>query len=159
MSPTRKILIGAIFALGWFVVGAGIARTVAGIRAFATVTTDFDYTYSRVSVFYWTVIEVCVGVISSCLPTMRPLLFHYLGDHPVSSIRSALGMRSRNSDDTLVSTGPQAAAKDSFELSLVPERPQRLNSSIVEKTSTNSLPRPAEAIAVQRDFDFISNRV
>ncbi|KAJ8066897.1 hypothetical protein OCU04_004282 [Sclerotinia nivalis] len=76
--PTiRKIFIIGIFLLGGLVY---------------TVLDDFpeaDTTWIYAPVFYWTIIETNVGVLSACLPTLRPLQEQFLRNHPFTRLRKS----------------------------------------------------------------------
>ncbi|KAJ8070660.1 hypothetical protein OCU04_001031 [Sclerotinia nivalis] len=88
MSTARKLQISAIFLLGGLVVGAGIVRCILSVGGVASQNSDFDYTYSRSPAVYWTIIHSGAGVISSCLPTFRPLITHYRIDKSAYALRS-----------------------------------------------------------------------
>ena len=44
MKPLRKLQVFAVFLLGWFVVGTGIARCICSLKGVASQANDFDYT-------------------------------------------------------------------------------------------------------------------
>lgn len=69
--PTRqKIVVSGIFLLGSFVVISSIFRIIAMYDALIP---NRDTTWTRAPAFYWATIETGVGIVSGCLPTMRPL--------------------------------------------------------------------------------------
>jgi len=71
MPVRQKVTVLGIFLLGGFVVLSGIFRVIA---MFDAMKPDPDRTYARAPAFYWATIEVGVGIVSACLPTMRPLI-------------------------------------------------------------------------------------
>jgi len=71
MGIRQKMTVLGIFLLGGFVVLSGIFRVIA---MFDAMKPDPDRTYARAPAFYWATIEVGVGIVSACLPTMRPLI-------------------------------------------------------------------------------------
>ncbi|KAF3765299.1 putative integral membrane protein, partial [Cryphonectria parasitica EP155] len=64
-----KIAVSVMFVLGSFVIIASGLR----IKFMLSMNED-DMTWSYVGVGLWTAVEIDVAVVSSCLPTMRPLL-------------------------------------------------------------------------------------
>ncbi|MCJ1313247.1 hypothetical protein MMC25_006924 [Agyrium rufum] len=73
MPLRRKLAVCGILLLGGFVVAVGVIRFMYGVYAIQDNTPDFDFTYDDVALFCWATVETCVGVISACLPTFRPL--------------------------------------------------------------------------------------
>lgn len=69
MPMHRKIQIMALFALGGCVCVFGIIRSIEVGTA-----SPKDQSWATVSGCIWSCVEPCVGIISACLPTMRPLL-------------------------------------------------------------------------------------
>ena len=93
----RKLGICGVFLLGSFVVGVGIVRVVYHVqltRPNSEIAVDptckprsslpfyqtgetlakCSVTDAWAAVTYWTVVEACIGVVSACLPTLRPLV-------------------------------------------------------------------------------------
>lgn len=69
--PTRqKIFVTGIFLLGAFVVIASIFRITS---IFEGLIPNPDTTWTQAPAFYWGTVESGVGIVSGCLPTMRPL--------------------------------------------------------------------------------------
>ncbi|KAI1178246.1 hypothetical protein F4777DRAFT_576303 [Nemania sp. FL0916] len=101
MTTVRKLQITAIFSLGWFVVGTGIARLYETVSPALTLATRFDETYIQAPSFYWLVVEANVGIISACLPTLNPIASLKLSSI-VDSLRKAFSVRSRSSSETIV---------------------------------------------------------
>jgi hypothetical protein len=93
--PTRqKITVFCIFLLGGFVVVSGIFRVIAMFEALAR---HPDRTYSRAPAFYWATIKTGTGIVSGCLPTMRPLVSRSGPENIIRSVsRRVMGSLSRN---------------------------------------------------------------
>ncbi|KAI1108086.1 hypothetical protein F5Y14DRAFT_117777 [Nemania sp. NC0429] len=72
---TRKIAIIGIFLLGVLVSIVGLIRIgfLTQIYNVLSDSTTADVTWSYAPVYYWTIIETNVGVLSACLPTLRPI--------------------------------------------------------------------------------------
>jgi len=64
----QKAQIMGMFLLGGLVCFASIYRTIVTHEISNT-----DPTWSDVSTDEWSIIELCIGILSACLPTMRPL--------------------------------------------------------------------------------------
>lgn len=64
----QKIQIMGIFFLGGLVCFASIYRSILTHEISHT-----DPSWSDVRATIWTVVELCIGILSACLPTMRPL--------------------------------------------------------------------------------------
>lgn len=97
--------------------------------------------------------EACVGVISACLPTLRPLLSHYSIESRASSLRKVFYWRSN--DSTIVKVPSHADGNSSSEVQLdplKPERPAYGSYTVVEGVPRNSLSGPRQGIYVQREF-------
>lgn len=79
MSTERKIIIICMFLLGGLVSIVGIIRIHFFTQVFSALEvqmqfTDTTWIYSQA--YYWQIIEVNVGVLSACLPTLRPVQDH-----------------------------------------------------------------------------------
>ncbi|KAI9711780.1 MAG: hypothetical protein M1820_001925 [Bogoriella megaspora] len=95
MPTSQKFQISGIFLLGGFTCGTSIARFVS---MFDSLT--MDPTYDFFLPFIWSVTEACIGIVSACLPTMRPL---------VSASVNAIRSRETGSDSQL--KGPMSNEK------------------------------------------------
>ncbi|KAK4109438.1 hypothetical protein N656DRAFT_847794 [Canariomyces notabilis] len=75
MPLARKIMIMGIFLLGILVSVVGLVRIhfLTQIYAVLEQTREMDTTWLYTPVYYWTIIETNVGVLSACLPTLRPV--------------------------------------------------------------------------------------
>lgn len=71
MPLRRKFTVCGIFLLGAFVCLFGIFRVFA---MFDAVKPSADRSYSSAAAFYWATIETGIGILSACLPLMRPLI-------------------------------------------------------------------------------------
>lgn len=69
LSWKQKVSVSALFLLGAVVLVASIVRLV-----FLVTMAQPDITWSYYGVAIWSVVEVNLAVISSCLPTLRPLV-------------------------------------------------------------------------------------
>lgn len=74
METTQKIAVLFMFLLGSFVCFASLYRIITIVHL--TQTTDISWAKS--DVFIWSSVEPSIGIISGCLPTLRPLLMHIL---------------------------------------------------------------------------------
>lgn len=70
-TKAQKVTLTGIFLLGVFVCAISIVR-ISKISELAAVNYD-DVTWGLVDVYFWTTLEVSVGITSACLPTLRPL--------------------------------------------------------------------------------------
>ncbi|ESZ98764.1 hypothetical protein SBOR_0870 [Sclerotinia borealis F-4128] len=70
MSPTKKITIMFMFSLGLFVTTISVIRLQSLIQFANTTNVTWDY----VPAAYWSTLELHVGIICGCLPSLRPLL-------------------------------------------------------------------------------------
>ncbi|KAF2825712.1 hypothetical protein CC86DRAFT_382720 [Ophiobolus disseminans] len=74
MERTQKIAICFIFLLGSFVCFASLYRIITITRLVRT----RDISWAKSDVFIWSSVEPSIGIISGCLPTLRPLMMHIL---------------------------------------------------------------------------------
>ncbi|KAM0800100.1 hypothetical protein BDR22DRAFT_852859 [Usnea florida] len=110
-NRTQKITMTGIFLLGFFVCATSIVRTVKLVSV-----GHQDPTYSLTSVFIWTSVEPSVGIISACLPILRPLFGHWLSATVPSRSKSG---KEPSAKRTTSSSQPASAslaspAKDGF---------------------------------------------
>lgn len=68
-TKAQKVTLTGIFLLGVFVCAISIVR-ISKISELAAVNYD-DVTWGLVDVYFWTTLEVSVGITSACLPTLR----------------------------------------------------------------------------------------
>lgn len=69
MPKSHKVAVIGIFLLGGFVCIASIVRISFLAKVFTT-----DPTWTAVDPGIWSTVEVCLGIVSACLPIMTPLL-------------------------------------------------------------------------------------
>ncbi|KAL8679707.1 MAG: hypothetical protein Q9186_004025 [Xanthomendoza sp. 1 TL-2023] len=68
LPTAQKLQVSGIFLLGGFVCIVSIYRTtIIGKLSLA------DASWSDIDPCVWSAVEVCVGIVSACLPTLRPL--------------------------------------------------------------------------------------
>ncbi|PWY79594.1 hypothetical protein BO70DRAFT_397077 [Aspergillus heteromorphus CBS 117.55] len=70
----QKMALISIFALGGFVCVTSVCRLVS----LKTIADSSDPTYDNVGAASWSAIECNTGIICACLPTLRPLVSHFL---------------------------------------------------------------------------------
>ncbi|KAF1933178.1 uncharacterized protein M421DRAFT_395133 [Didymella exigua CBS 183.55] len=94
LARTQKIAISLIFLLGSFVCFASMYRIITITRLVRTT----DISWAKSDVFIWSTVEPSVGIISGCLPTLRPLMLHILQSwfNFIPSERSSSGKVSRS---------------------------------------------------------------
>ncbi|KAF2027850.1 hypothetical protein EK21DRAFT_39709, partial [Setomelanomma holmii] len=73
MPFRRRMHLLAVFSLGFFACAISIVR-LEQIMA-ATKTTDASWASARTA--YWSAIELNVGILCACLPTLRPIIKKY----------------------------------------------------------------------------------
>lgn len=74
MERTQKIAICLVFLLGSFVCFASLYRIITITRLVRT----RDISWAKSDVFIWSSVEPSVGIISGCLPTLRPLMMRLI---------------------------------------------------------------------------------
>ncbi|KAI4193618.1 MAG: hypothetical protein LQ350_008233 [Teloschistes chrysophthalmus] len=74
MPFTRKLQLAGIFLLGAFIYRAKIVHRISAR----------DATWSDIDPALWASIEICIGIVSACLPTLRPVLNVLLHRNPRS---------------------------------------------------------------------------
>ncbi|KAL1862345.1 hypothetical protein Plec18170_001171 [Paecilomyces lecythidis] len=94
MRVSKRLAIIGIFMLGGFVCVATIVRIYSITQLKSTV----DITWAIGDAMIWSNVEPCIGIVSACLPTMRPALRQILDSWGISHFHS-----SRNTDDVKTS--------------------------------------------------------
>ncbi|KAL3478258.1 hypothetical protein BJX99DRAFT_224539 [Aspergillus californicus] len=74
MPRAQKLAISGIFLLGGFVCVATIVR----IYTITKMKSSVDITWVIGDAMIWSNVEPCIGIVSSCLPTLRPLLRRFV---------------------------------------------------------------------------------
>ncbi|XDG02261.1 hypothetical protein ABKA04_001876 [Annulohypoxylon sp. FPYF3050] len=75
MPTGRKLMVVGIFLLGGLVSVIGIIRIHFLTQVYGVLESspEADTTWMYSQVYYWTIIETNVGVLSACLPTFHPI--------------------------------------------------------------------------------------
>ncbi|KAF9698550.1 hypothetical protein EKO04_003923 [Ascochyta lentis] len=74
MERTQKVAVCVIFLLGSFVCFASLYRIITILR----LVSSRDISWAKSDVFLWSSVEPSIGIISGCLPVLRPLMTHIL---------------------------------------------------------------------------------
>ena len=73
--PTRqKIALIMVFCIGSF----GFITSILRLHSLWTISHSSDPTWENIDAASWSFVEVCTGIICSCLPTLRPLFSRFL---------------------------------------------------------------------------------
>ena len=100
----QKIGLNIIFALGLLVAGAGVGRTYYLIKLGNT----YDTSWTGFDLLVWTVVEMQLGIICACAPSLRAFFRRYLSERIRFSLTVTSWKRSRGTTDTQTnSTNPQ----------------------------------------------------
>lgn len=104
--PRAQIIgLNIIFALGLLVAGAGVGRTYYLIKLGNT----YDTSWTGFDLLVWTVVEMQLGIICTCAPSLRAFFRRYLSERIRFSLTvGSRGKKSRATVDTQTnSTNPQ----------------------------------------------------
>ncbi|KZM25429.1 uncharacterized protein EKO05_0000649 [Ascochyta rabiei] len=74
MERTQKVAICCMFLLGSFVCFASLYRIITILR----LVSSRDISWAKSDVFLWSSVEPSIGIISGCLPVLRPLMTYIL---------------------------------------------------------------------------------
>ncbi|KUI72793.1 hypothetical protein VM1G_08431 [Cytospora mali] len=103
MSTARKVVIICMFLLGGLVSIVGIIRIHFLTQVYDALEVELqfaDTTWIYSQVYYWQIIEVNVGVLSACLPTLRPVQDRFTRNlsftHLRGSVRKLLSSSSQS---------------------------------------------------------------
>jgi hypothetical protein len=134
----QKIGLNIIFALGLLVAGAGIGRTYFLIKLGNT----YDTSWIGFDLLVWTIIEMQLGIICACAPSMRAFFRRYLSDRIRRSLTlsSSRNKRSRNTTDHSQSnsTNPQRSYQQSRNRD---KEPQAIDMQVLtEHSEANEFP-------------------
>ncbi|KAI1387537.1 uncharacterized protein F4822DRAFT_406842 [Hypoxylon trugodes] len=109
MSIKQKIVISLIFLIGLLSTAAGTARLViVAIDIVETTPGARDVRGVETNVLVWSYVEVGVGVVAACLPTLKPIFDNRSLNSIVASARSKVSLRSNNSGSRNRSNGDRA---------------------------------------------------
>ncbi|KAJ4323698.1 hypothetical protein N0V94_001757 [Neodidymelliopsis sp. IMI 364377] len=102
VEKTQKIAILLIFMLGSFVCFASMYRIITITRLVQT----RDISWAKSDVFIWSSVEPSIGIISGCLPTLRPLMLHVMSSwfNFIPSERSSSGKGSHSLSLNVIET-------------------------------------------------------
>ena len=98
----QKIGLNIIFALGLLVAGAGIGRTYYLTKLGNT----YDTSWTGFDLLVWTIIELQLGIICACAPSLRAFFRRYLSDRLRKSFTGSKNNRGTRTE-TQTSTNPQ----------------------------------------------------
>ncbi|QSZ35672.1 hypothetical protein DSL72_006794 [Monilinia vaccinii-corymbosi] len=98
MTKDRKIGLSFIFMLGSLSTAAGTARLVIVVKdIYETTTGSRDVRGVETNAMVWSYVEVGVGVVAACLPTLRPILGSRTPESLINSVRSVVTLDSLSS--------------------------------------------------------------
>ncbi|KAL8854497.1 MAG: hypothetical protein Q9221_000768 [Calogaya cf. arnoldii] len=81
MAVPKRMAVVGLFVLGSFVCIAGIIRL-----PFLSELQISDATYTSISVGVWVIVECNIGILSACLPILRPLFSSKYTSSPISRL-------------------------------------------------------------------------
>lgn len=102
VSTSQRVAVGGMFALGGLVVIISIIRLVS---LFTLDMTGPNASRSLAIPWLYSVVEPCIGIISACLPTLRPIIL-LLIPNCFKSAHSQSGLHSRSHDTPLPKPRP-----------------------------------------------------
>ncbi|KAF2021506.1 hypothetical protein BU24DRAFT_417145 [Aaosphaeria arxii CBS 175.79] len=98
MPVTSKIAMSFVFALGSFAVVASVIRMIWCLwQATQNDNLDLDVTLLVTTFLFWNYLEVTVGLLAACIPTLRSLINTYSLDSALNSARNKLNIPSLSS--------------------------------------------------------------
>ncbi|KAI0109792.1 hypothetical protein F4814DRAFT_461044 [Daldinia grandis] len=130
MPFARKSLIICIFLLGGLVSIVGIIRIHFFTQIYSAIEDpiEVDTTWMYTQVFSWTIIETHVGVLSACLPTLRPIQEQVALRFSFSKLRVSAAHLLSSSDDKVSEARDRSMeeglALSSIEISHISEQPR-----------------------------------
>lgn len=146
MSVRRKAVLSLIFLIGFVSVAAGTARLVIVAVDIVETTADArDVLGTETNVLVWAYVEVGVGIIAACLPTLKPIFDSRSIDSVIASVRSRVSLtslRSKSSHDH-----SKASRFDgSSGLELQPTGPSNVSHSYSQIDKTDSTQKATQAL-------------
>ncbi len=85
LPERQKVILVGTFAMGIFVTAVDVVRIYYLQQAvdsqtgtFSTLGTGYDFAWSASMAFMWSAVEVNVGIICACIPTLKPLVKYLL---------------------------------------------------------------------------------
>ncbi|TRX87975.1 hypothetical protein FHL15_011116 [Xylaria flabelliformis] len=98
MSVRRKVLLSLIFLIGFVSVAAGTARLIIVAEDIVETSPGArDVLGTETNVLVWAYVEVGVGIVAACLPTLGPIFDNHSIDSVVASVRSRVSLASLGS--------------------------------------------------------------
>ncbi|THC90504.1 hypothetical protein EYZ11_010030 [Aspergillus tanneri] len=94
LPTAQKVALILIFALGLFDCAVSLIRLISSMLVLG----NWDVTYDYARGVIWSIVEVSIGIVCSCLPTMRVILASILSEKLARVLRFS-GLRS-NSDNS-----------------------------------------------------------
>ncbi|KAL6718754.1 hypothetical protein ACLMJK_002988 [Lecanora helva] len=89
-SKAQKIALSGVFGLGGFICIISIVRLYIMVTQLFH-TTSMDVTWIFIGSSTWTAVEVNIGIVSACLPSLRPILTAIFGKAPFASDQRRTG--------------------------------------------------------------------
>ncbi|KAI0157766.1 hypothetical protein GGR57DRAFT_510708 [Xylariaceae sp. FL1272] len=91
MAMRKKVLISLAFLVGLISVAAGTARlAIVTVNIFLTNPDSRDTFGTETNVIIWGYVEVGVGIIAACLPTLYPIFHHRRVESVIASVRDGV---------------------------------------------------------------------
>ncbi|KAK3361888.1 hypothetical protein B0T24DRAFT_724336 [Lasiosphaeria ovina] len=126
MDTRTKVLTLLTFMIGAFSVGASIAKAYIYIEvALGSSTQDAILSLTAISI--WNLVEVQVGIMAACGPTLRVILSHLLPTDAFMSLISSMGRSHRSTKGSTklsnIGEGPSTAESLHFPMKTMSKAP------------------------------------
>jgi hypothetical protein len=132
----QRIGLNIIFTLGLLVAGAGIGRTYYLIKLGKT----YDTSWTGYDLLVWTIIELQLGIICACAPSLRAFFRRYLSDRLRRSLNSSRNKRGSRSD-----TQNSASVQRSYQSRIRDNEPEAIDMQVLTAQSSPCISRePSE---------------
>ncbi|EMD60130.1 hypothetical protein COCSADRAFT_164265 [Bipolaris sorokiniana ND90Pr] len=142
MQMKRKIAVIVMLSLGAAVCAVSITRVVATYSiAKEYIKHPDDVVYYTAPVFFWTNIELSLGLVCACLPTLRPIWFFF---YPKEETRTGYGYGYGSSGRGYGSSGLHGTKNSSFSAKLARKPYQSIDEMELTTRSEEILPPPVE---------------
>lgn len=148
VRTAQRVALTGIFLLGAFVIVASIYRFTRVLQL-----NPLNLSYTLKPSTTWSHVEVCVALISACLPTMRPLLMSFLSLVGIKSTKSAQSDPSAERESRKTPT-KRKIPKSSTDFAMLEEGKDRRWSQSQQTTASDEV--PLSGIQVHKTFE---NRV
>ncbi|KAI0157122.1 hypothetical protein GGR52DRAFT_190861 [Hypoxylon sp. FL1284] len=161
MTVRQKLVTSLIFLIGFLSTAAGTARLVIFSEdSLETTVGARDVRGVGTNVLVWGYVEVGVGVVAACLPTLKPIFDNRSLDSIVASVRSKVSLRSLNSSTQRGKPGEEVPIS-SKDLEMLPFDGSNHNESHISGAdSPRNLPAGlTEAIIREDNWTVQSERV